>query len=191
MHHVECNKHGTLEVRKGEGKNKGIRRDGGKTWRLVPGFKKPQMIISHQSFYISRILLRHSKASLNAEKKEEEGGLGGRMGGKSEARERQQRVGGGGSLDASAVAVILLLRGSAAGGCAEGRSVEKTEERRTGGKERKGAPGQHCNSCSCSSRSGGKRERRRHREESKGCRDCLRGSIFMYAVFLHKEKRFE
>lgn len=59
------------------------------------------------------------------------------MGGKSKARERQQKAGGGGSVVASATAVILLLRGSAARGCAEGRSVEKTEERRTGGKARK------------------------------------------------------
>lgn len=100
------------------------------------------------------------------------------MGGKTEARERQQKAGGGGSVVASAAAVIPLLRGSAAGGCTEGRSVEKTEERRTGGKERKGVPGQHCNSCSCSSLSGRKRERRRQREERR-LQDCLTGSIFM------------
>lgn len=94
------------------------------------------------------------------------------MGGKAEARERQQKAGGGGSAVASAAAVILLLRGSAAGGCAEGRSVEKTEERRTEGKERKGAPGQHCNSCSCSSLSGKKGGERR-------LQDYLKGSIFV------------
>jgi len=80
------------------------------------------------------------------------------MGGKAEARERQQSAGGGGSAVASGTAVILLLRGSAAGGCAEGRRVEKTEEKRTKGKERKGAPGQHC---SCSSPSGRKREKKK------------------------------
>lgn len=83
-------------------------------------------------------------------------------------------------------AVIPLLRGSAAGGCAEGRSVEKTEERRTGGKERKGVPGQHCNSCSCSSLSGRKRERRRQREEKEGCRTALE-EAFLF-MFLHKEE---
>lgn len=111
-------------------------------------------MVSHLSLAFHIILLRHSEASLN-EGETREGG--GRMGGKSEARERQQKAGGGGSVVASAAAVIPLLRGSAAGGCAEGRSVEKTEERRTGGKERKGVPGQHCNSCSCSSLSGRKR----------------------------------
>lgn len=40
MHHVECIEQGTLEVMEGEGKNKGIRGDGGKTcvrreWCLV------------------------------------------------------------------------------------------------------------------------------------------------------------
>lgn len=55
------------------------------------------------------------------------------MGGKSQTREQKAR--GGGSCAASAAAVILLLRGSVAEGCAEGRSVEKTEESRTGEKE--------------------------------------------------------
>lgn len=61
------------------------------------------------------------------------------MGGEEEARERQRKAGGGGSVVASATAVIPLLRGSAAGGCAEGRSVEKTEERRTEGEGEKGS----------------------------------------------------
>lgn len=93
-------------------------------------------------------------------------------------KERQQRAGGGGSVAASATAVIPLLRGSAAGECAEGRSVEETEERRTGGKERKGVPGQHCNSCSCSRLSGRKRERSRLREEKEGCRIASEEAFF-------------
>lgn len=76
------------------------------------------------------------------------------MGGKSEERERRQKAAGGGGSVVASAAVIPLLRGAAAGGCAKGRSVEKTEERRE--KERKGVPGQHCNSCS--SLSGRKKE---------------------------------
>ncbi len=175
MRHVECIEQGTLEVREGEGKNKGVRGDGGKTW-CVRGECCLILTATDDRFSplscISHILLRRSKASLD-EGKTRKGG--GRMGGRTEARERQQDAGGGGSVVASAAAVIPLLRGSAAGGCAEGRSVEKTEERSTGGKERKGVPGQHCNSCS--SLSGRKRERRRQREE-KGLQDCLRGSVF-------------
>lgn len=109
---------------------------------------------------------------------------GGRMGRKTEARE-QQKAGGGGSIVASAAAVIPLLRGSAAGGCAEGRSVEKTEERRTGGKERKGVPGQHCNSCSCSSLSG-RKEGEKETQGRKGCRIALEEAFL--SMFLHKEK---
>lgn len=97
------------------------------------------------------------------------------MGGKSEARERQQKAGGGGNAVASAAAVIPLLRGSEAGGCAKGRSVERR------GKERKGVPGQHCNSCS--SLSGRKRERRRQREERKGCRIAREEAFFFLYCF--------
>lgn len=46
MHHVVCIEQEPLEVREGEGKNKGTRGDGGKTLcvrgeerRMVPGFK--------------------------------------------------------------------------------------------------------------------------------------------------------
>lgn len=98
-------------------------------------------------------MVRHGRASLNNRKRTKRG----RLGGRAEAKKRQQRALGGGSAVASATAVILLLRSSAAGGCAEGRRVEKTEERRPEGKERKGAPGQHCNSSSCSSLSGRKK----------------------------------
>lgn len=107
-------------------------------------------------------------------------------GGETEARERQQKAGGGGNVVASAAAVIPLLRGSAARGCAKGRSVEKTEERR--GKERKGVPGQHCNSCI--SLSGRKRERRTQRGEREGCRKhfcawfCIRKRLMRKPVFL-------
>ena len=106
------------------------------------------------------------------------------MGGQSEARERQQKAGGGGSVVTAAV--IPLLRASAAGGCAAGRSVEKSEERRTEGKERKGVPGQHCNSCNCSSLSGGKREKRRRREEREGFRIALEEAFL--CMFLQKKK---
>lgn len=103
-----------------------------------------------------------------------------------EARERQQKAEGGGSVVASATAVILLLRGSAARGCAEGRSVEKTEERRTGGKARKerldstatAATAAACQEKRGKEGDGGKKE---------GCRIALEES-FVCFFFLHSRK---
>lgn len=178
VHHVECVEQGALEVREGEGKNKGSRGDGGKTrvarreWCLALKAKDDRL---SSPPCISHILLRHSRASLKGGKMRG----GGRMGGESETRERQQKAGGGGSVVASAGAVILLLRGSAAGGCAEGRSVEKTEERRTGEKERKGAPGQQLQL----QQPVRTKERRKRRLQ-----DCLKGSILCWLFFLHREK---
>lgn len=132
------------------------------------------MIIFSSLSCISHILLRHGEASLNEGKargrRREDGREGG---GEGEAAESKGEEGGG-SVVASAAAVIPLLRGSAAGGCAEGRSVEKTEERR--GKERKGVPGQHCNSCSCSSLTG----RGEEEKEAEGRKDKAAGLPFFF-----------
>lgn len=122
--------------------------------------------------------------------KEEGGGGGGRMGGESEARERQQKAGGGGSVFLRPLPLSFRC-------CAVQRQeavlkggVWKKNQRkggREGRKERKGVPGQHCNSCNCSSLSGGKRERKRRRGRKRRLQDCLKGGIFVCMVF-HKKK---
>ena len=102
-----------------------------------------------------------------------------------EARERRQKAGGGGSAVASAAAVIPLLRASAAGGCAEGRSVEKIGGKKDGRKGEKGsawAALQHLQLQQPVRRKEGEKETE-GREE--GCRIACRGFLCM---LLHKEK---
>ena len=101
MHHVERIEQRALEVREGEGKNKGLGGDGGKTWfvrgRMVAGFKSHRLIhflIAPPPPRTSYILLRCSKASLReGGKKMWAGGgrMGGEVGGEGEAAESTGR----------------------------------------------------------------------------------------------------
>lgn len=90
------------------------------------------------------------------------------MGGKSEA-------GRGGSIGASAHVVIPLLHALAAGGCAEGRSVEN------GRKEREGEKGSAWAALQQLQQPVRTKEGRKRRLQ-----DCPRGSIF---IFLHVLKK--
>jgi len=94
-------------VKEGEGKNKGIRGDGGSTWSALEEngawfLTPPRMIIFSSLSCISHLLLRHSEASFKTKEKrgKQAGGwVGGREGGRevggvveaAESRGRRER----------------------------------------------------------------------------------------------------
>ena len=158
---------------RGRGKNKGSRGDGGKT-RCVPGERCLVVKATDDHFLIAFSHLTYSAEARQSifkwresEGKEEGGWEGRRRRGRG-----SRKQGGGGRRERCCV----CCRCHSAAARFSGRRVRwreecGKEERR--GKERKGVPGQHCNSCSCSSLTGREKRRGRQREEKTRLQDWL------------------